>query len=125
MAEEKKVLIVEDDKFLCKMLGDKLAQVGFSVLEAYDGEEALRMAQDERPALILLDIVMPIMDGVTMLKKLRESVEGREIQVIILTNLGDSDDVENAVKEGVHDYLVKTQWLPDDLVKKVKERFSR
>lgn len=121
---EKKVLIVEDEGFLLDLLSNKLKSEGFAVIGAKNGEEGLKTTLEEKPDLILLDLIMPVMDGITMLKKLRESEEGKTVPVIVLTNLSESEKVEEAIKAGVHDYLVKTAWSPEDMVKKIKEKFA-
>ena len=120
---KKKILIVEDETALLNILYNKLTREGFEVLSANNGEEGLEMAIKNRPDLILLDIVMPVMDGITMLKKLRtESEWGKDVKVIMLTNLSDSEKVAEAVLYGFHSYLVKSDWKIEDVVKKVREK---
>ncbi|MBT4120951.1 MAG: response regulator [Candidatus Magasanikbacteria bacterium] len=121
---KKKILIVEDEVSLLNALALKFSQEDMTVLEAFDGEEGLSLAEKEKPDMILLDIVMPKMDGMTMLKKLREEDWGKKIPVIILTNLSESEKVGEASKEGVYDFLVKTNWHINDVVKKVKEKLK-
>ncbi|MEX0917607.1 MAG: response regulator [Candidatus Paceibacterota bacterium] len=120
----KNVLIIEDDQALLKALVEKFTHEGFVVLEAHDGEEGLAKALEEHPAVILLDIVMPKMDGITMLGKLREDVWGKEAKVILLTNLSTADRVSEAVQLGSYEYLVKTDWKIEDVVKKVREKIG-
>ncbi|MBI3485523.1 response regulator [Candidatus Daviesbacteria bacterium] len=120
MENQKKILVVEDEQILRQALIGKLTHEGFSVQMASDGEEGLRSALSEHPDLILLDIVMPTMDGVTMLKKLREDDWGQKANVIILTNLSDAEKMEESLKAGVHDYLIKADWKLEDLVEKIK-----
>jgi DNA-binding response OmpR family regulator len=127
----KKILVieeVEDDTSLRNVLHDKFALEGFSVLEARNGEEGLAIALSEHPDLILLDIVMPKMDGLTMMKKLREANEwGKNVPIILLTNLSaDDEKINQAIMENEPAYyLVKSNWKIDDLVEKIKERLSR
>lgn len=121
----KKILIIEDEETLLKALVSKFKSKKLLVLQAKNGQEGLLIAQKENPDLILLDIVMPVMDGITMLKQLREKDWGKEIPVIVLTNLNDSQKVSEAMTRGVHDYLVKTDWKLDDLAKKVDERLKQ
>lgn len=135
MAEDiknnKKILVieeVEDDASLRNVLRDKLDHEGFHVLEAKDGEEGLAMALSEHPDLILLDIIMPKMDGMTMMKKLREANEwGKSVPIILLTNLSaDDDKINKAITENEPAYyLVKANYAIGDLVEKIKERLSR
>jgi len=121
---KKKILIVEDEPSLLKILRDKFKDEGFEVFEAMNGIEGLEGALKNKPDLILLDIVMPRMDGMTMLKKLRQDSWGKGVSVMVLTNLSNSREIEEAVKNGVFDYLVKTDWKLDSVVSKVKQSLS-
>lgn len=122
--DKKVVLIVEDDSHLKNALHDKLTREGFAVLEAKNGKEGLETALREHPALILLDIIMPVMDGMTMLKKLREDPWGAMARVIILTNLSDMEKTADAVEHNSYDYLIKSDWKLEDVVEKVRERLN-
>lgn len=124
MENKKKILIVEDETSLRNALRDKLMLEGFIVLEAKNGEEGLDVALRDHPDLILLDIIMPKMDGLTMLKKLREDVWGKNTKVILLTNLNDNEKVSEALLQGSYDYLVKSDWKIEDVVTKVRARLS-
>ena len=125
MSAGKTVLIVEDEVSLIIALRDKFFHEGFTVLEAKNGEEGLGVALDKHPDMILLDIIMPVMDGITMLKKLRESGEwGKTAQVIILTNLNEAEKVSEAMAAGTYEYLVKSDWKIADIVNKVKEKLE-
>lgn len=119
-----KILIVEDEQTLSKALFQRLTAEGFSVLRAQNGEEGLELAYREKPNLILLDIIMPKMDGLTMLGKLRENAWGKEVPVFILTNLSSAKDVDMATRKGAYDYLIKSDWKLEDIVAKVKEELS-
>lgn len=120
--QSKKILIVEDDKLLLKILSDEFEKNNFQVLLAGDGQEGLDKALYEKPDLILLDVVMPKMDGLTMLKKLRAQKEGATIPVLILTNLSEAETIEKSVASGSFDFLVKANWELGDIVKKVKDK---
>jgi len=120
----KSILVVEDELSLQKVLRDKLTREGFSVLEAKDGKEGLETALLEHPDLILLDIIMPVMDGMTMLSLLRKDDWGKNANVILLTNLSEAEKVAASHAKGVYDYLVKSDWKLADVVKKVRERLS-
>jgi DNA-binding response OmpR family regulator len=124
LAKKKKILIIDDDNSLSELYNDKFSREGFSVREAKNGKEGLEAALKERPDLVLLDILMPVMDGITMLKKLREDDWGKDVPVILLTNLDDTDKVAEAASEGVYDYLVKQDYRIEDLVKKVKDKLN-
>lgn len=121
------ILIVEDEISLRNALHDKFAQKGFNVLEARDGEEGLSVSLEKEPDLILLDIIMPKMDGMTVLKKLRpENKWSKNVPIILLSNLGGDDEmmmmeIEN---DKMTDYLVKSNWSLNDVVEKVKEKLS-
>lgn len=118
----KKILVVEDEISLLQALILKLKKEGFHVLSARNGQEGLEVAGKEHPDLILLDIIMPVMDGMTMLKKLREDPRGKDVPIIILTNLTGSDKVADALENESFDYLVKSDWKLEDVVKKVREK---
>lgn len=118
--ENKKILIVEDETSLRGALREKLSLEGFTVLEAKNGKEGLAVALREHPELILLDIIMPVMDGMTMLKKLRRNDWGKSVKVILLTNLSGGEMVANAIEQGSHEYLVKSDWKIEDIVDKVR-----
>ncbi|MFA6476303.1 MAG: response regulator [Candidatus Paceibacterota bacterium] len=121
MENKKTILIIEDEESLAGALHDKFATEGFDALIARNGEEGLSLALQKHPDLILLDIVMPKMDGLTMLKSLREDTWGKDAQVIILTNLSGNGEVSKAINQGVYEYIVKTDIKIEDLVAKVKE----
>lgn len=121
---KKKILVVEDDELTLQTLGGRLKREGFTVLEADNGEDGLKIALAERPDLVLLDLIIPLMDGLTVLERLRNDEVGKDISVIILSNLSDAEKVEKAVKGKVHDYLVKTDWTLEELVGRVYERLD-
>jgi len=120
------VLIVEDEQDMLEALVDKLTREGFDTLEAKNGEEGLERAFKDHPDLILLDIVMPKMDGMTMMKKLREDTWGESVPIILLTNLSASDDkiIKAMVENEPSYYLVKSDWKIKDVVQKVREQLG-
>jgi two-component system alkaline phosphatase synthesis response regulator PhoP len=119
--KSKKVLLVEDDLAVVRALEKKLKQAGFLVLLAPDGAKGLRLALLEHPDVVLLDIIMPRMDGVTMLKKLRQNSWGKKVPVIILTNLTNPDTEIEAVGAKISGYLVKTDWKIEDVINIIKK----
>ncbi|MFA6428150.1 MAG: response regulator [Candidatus Buchananbacteria bacterium] len=125
MPKSKKILVVDDEPALRQAMVDKFKTEGFEVVQAGDGQEGLKVALNERPDLILLDIVMPIEDGISMLKKLRTDDWGQTVPVIVLTNLSGSEKVASAMLSGAFDYLVKTDWKLEDLVKKVRAKLGQ
>ena len=119
-----KILVVEDDSFLAGMYVTKLGLEGFSVDLAGDGREGLRKAKEWHPDLVLLDIVLPVIDGFTMLGEMKQLAETRAIPVILLTNLGAKADVERGLALGAADYLIKAHFMPSEVVEKVKRLLS-
>lgn len=122
---KKTILIVEDELSLRSALSEKLSKEDFEILEANDGQEGLDIAFKEHPDLILLDIIMPIMDGIKMLSKLREDDWGKTVPVLILTNLSDEEKTSEAVEKGVSDYLIKSDYSLEDLMEKIKEKLNK
>jgi len=115
------ILVVDDEKDLRDALRIKLEASNFTVLEAADGEEGLRMAELHKPELILLDITMPKMDGHQVLNQLRQTPWGLRIHVLILTNADDPHNIAKGVGLHSDDYIIKSQTSLEDIVKKVKQ----
>jgi len=116
----KKILFIEDESALQKTIGDILTQEGYEIISALDGAVGLRMAEEKKPDLILLDLILPKMHGFEVLKALKENLATKNIPVIILTNLEEIKDVEEALKLGATTYLVKSQYSLDEVVEKIK-----
>lgn len=116
----KKILLVEDEATLQKALNDMLSGEGFEVVSALDGEKGLQMALEEKPDIILLDIILPKMDGFEVLTKLKLDAKTEQIPVIILTNLSDLENIQKALDLGATTYLVKADFHLDDVLKKIK-----
>lgn len=131
MSEEKKtpvIQVIEDEASQRKALSDKFTREGFKVIESKDGTEGLKMALKNKPDIILLDIMMPQTDGMTMLKRLRsENAWGKAVPVVLLTNLSaDNDEIIRRIAEDEPAYyLLKANWSLNDVVEKVRERLSR
>ena len=122
--EKTKVLIVEDEASLRNALHDKFAREGFTVFTAKDGEVGLSLALQEKPDAILLDMMMPKVDGITMLHQLRQKDEwSRHVPVILLTNVSSADKrmLKEMHEDGLAHYLVKSDWSINKLVEKVRE----
>lgn len=124
MADQKKILIVEDEGLIRRALVDQLAAEGFEVFSAEDGEQGLQLAETEHPDLILLDIVMPVMDGITTSKKLEQNPKTEDIPIIFLTNLSDSQDVHDKITKNKYEFLVKANWDIADVMKKIKTKLG-
>jgi DNA-binding response OmpR family regulator len=122
----KKILIVEDDAILLSTLAENLAREGFEIIKAEDGEKGLALALEARPDLILLDLLLPKMDGFTLLKKMREGEWGRRVPVIILTNLSSTENISKALEamDGLGEYLIKTDWKIEDVITRVREKLK-
>jgi len=116
----KKVLIVEDDSFVMDIYQTKLSDAGFATLEAVNGSEALKILEKEIPDLILLDILMPVMDGIEVLKNIKNNDKFKNIPVILLTNLSQQDEVNRGLELGAKDYLIKSHFTPSEVLEKVK-----
>jgi len=121
----KKVLIVEDDKFLRELIVKKLSNEGYDVLEAADGEQGLQQIKDARPELVLLDLILPGIDGFEVLSQKREDPFAASIPVIILSNLGQKEDVDKGLNLGATDYLIKAHFTPEKLLRKCAISLSR
>lgn len=126
MPEDKKkhILIIEDEKDLAVMLKEVLEEAGFEVLITGDGVEGLRNILEKHPDLVLLDLNLPKMDGLTLLKKIRENEGGKDIPFVILSNISDITSISKAMGEGVYDYLIKSDWKLEDVVSKVKKTLN-
>src|SRR3990167_2784369 len=119
-----KILVVEDDEFLACMYVTKLTKEGFEVILAADGDQALIKAK-EKPALILLDILLPKKDGFTVLKELKSVAATRTIPVILLTNLGEKEDVDHGLSLGAVDYLIKAHFMPIEVIEKINKLLKK
>ena len=119
MKKSKAILIVEDEKPLLNALNAKLSNEGFSTLLAENGKIGLDMAFKDQPDLILLDIIMPVLDGMDMLKRLRKDEWGKKVPVLLLTNVYEIDKMSEAMKLGISGYLVKADWKLEEVVTKI------
>jgi DNA-binding response OmpR family regulator len=115
------ILIIEDDEFLRGLINKKLSSAGFSVSEAIDGDKGVEKAKEDKPDLILLDLLLPTTDGFEVLSKIKNDPETASIPVIALTNLGQKEDVDKALKLGAVDYLIKAQFTPEEIISKIKD----
>ncbi len=116
-----KIVIVEDDQVINQMYRMKFEAAGFDVATASDGEIGIAMAEKTKPDIILLDLQMPRMDGATALQHIRTSPWGKEVPVIILTNLGAEEAPKELKQLGIHSYIVKAELTPSQVVTRVKE----
>jgi len=115
----RKILIIEDDKFLRELMVRKLVNDGYEAIEATNGEEGVRTAKAEKPDLILLDLILPGIDGFESLTRIRKDQEIANIPVIILSNLGQKEDIEKGLRLGATDYLIKAHFAPGEIAEKI------
>lgn len=120
----KKILIVEDDKFLRELISQKLLKENFDIIEAIDGEEGVKKAKEDKPDLVLLDLILPGIDGFEVLSRIKMDPALAKTPVIILSNLGQREDVEKALKLGAIDYLIKAHFTPGEIIEKIKIIFK-
>lgn len=117
----KKILFIEDEQALQKTIGDRMSQEGYEIIPAIDGEIGLNLAKTKKPDLILLDLILPKIHGLEVLKKLKEDKETKEIPVVILTNLEEIEKVNKALELGATTYLVKANYSLEEVVEKIKQ----
>ncbi len=117
---KKNILIIEDEEFFRELLRKKLVSKEYSVLEALDGEEGLKKMQEKKPDLVLLDLLLPSMTGFDVLTKAKKDPATASIPVIILSNLGQQEDIEKGLKLGAADYLIKAQSTIDEVITKIE-----
>lgn len=118
--EKKKILLVEDDAFVSDIYNTKLSKEGFDVIIAENGLKAIEKLEKIMPDCILLDIIMPYMDGMETLKKIKERKEWSKIPIILLTNLSEKEKIEEALNAGANDFLIKSHFTPSEVLSKVK-----
>jgi DNA-binding response OmpR family regulator len=118
---KKKILIIEDEKDLRFFIIRALKEEGFEVIEAIDGEEGIEKAKKEKPDLILLDLLLPGISGYEVLARIKKDPEMEMIPVLILSNLGQQEEVEKGLKLGAVDYLIKANFTLDEIVERVKK----
>jgi len=117
----KKILLVEDEKILAEMYRDKFTEAGFEVSVTFDAKEGLKLAKKEKPDLIILDILLPRENGVYFLTELRNDLEISSIPVVVFSNFDDPETKITTLRLGVKDYLIKTNYTPQEIVEKIKE----
>ena len=119
-----KILIVEDETAISRILKDELENRKYAVFVAGDGQQGLDIAFKEHPDMILMDVSMPVMDGITALKKLREDAWGKTAKVLLLTNSGKMENVAAAAELNSAGYLIKSDWDMEKVVEKVQSMLS-
>lgn len=120
-----RILVVEDEKPLLKLLVKKVEDEGWEASTALDGIEAAKKIASERPTLVLLDLLLPKRDGISVLKEMRERKETADIPVVVLTNLSTGESVSAVLDAGGTDYLVKTDYTLEDVITKIRQRLPK
>jgi DNA-binding response OmpR family regulator len=120
-----KVLIIEDDSYISDMYKIKLEADDFEAVIASDGMTGMKMLRRQRPDAVLLDIIMPKMDGFSILKSIKEDPKLKEVPVILLTNLSQKENIKRGFDLGAADYVIKAHFTPSEVVKKVKNVLAR
>jgi len=119
--EKIKVLVVEDDSFLRELISKKLSDNNFEVIQADNGALALEIAKKESLKIILLDLIIPEKDGFEVLQELKSDPRTQNIPVVILSNLGQKEEIQKGLNMGAVDFLVKAHFTPDEILAKVKQ----
>jgi DNA-binding response OmpR family regulator len=116
-----KILLIEDDSFLLSMYATKFEIENFKVIMAEDGDKGVRLAAKEMPDIILLDVLLPKMNGFEVLGEIKSDPKTAKIPVILLTNLSQKDEIDKGLKMGAADYLIKAHFMPSEVVDKIKK----
>lgn len=116
----KKIMIIEDDRFLSSLVKTRLEKDGFTIIQAFDGEEAIQLFKQQSPDLIILDLIMPRVTGFEVLQAISITPQLAKVPVVILSNLAQDSDIENARRLGAKEYFVKVKVSIDDLVGRIK-----
>lgn len=124
-AEGFKILVVEDDNFLRDLLARKLSQENAQFIAAIDGENALKLIDQDKPSIVLLDLILPGIDGFEVLNKIKQNPEVKDVPVVILSNLGQDSDIQKAKELGADDFLIKANFSIDEVINKIKELVGR
>ncbi len=119
------IVVAEDDKLISNSLCEALKTAGYNPVPAYDGEEAVAKCKEAVPNLVLLDIMMPKLDGISVLWELKANPSTANLPVIVLTNIGDVETISKIVEAGAVDYLLKSDQSVDDIIQKVKDVLAR
>ena len=123
MQDKQKILLIEDDEILSKVLNEELKELGFDIIQSFDGEDGLKKITDVKPDLVLLDLILPKKHGFDVLEEMKSNSEVKDIPVIILTMLGRDEDIKKGLQLGANDYIVKSQHAVSEIVEKIKEFF--
>jgi CheY-like chemotaxis protein len=122
----KKVLIIEDEKILIELLERKIKEDGYEVFTALNGKEGLELVKEVKPDLVLLDIIMPEMDGFEVMEEMNklQELNLKKVPVIIISNSGQPVEIDKALNLGVRDYLIKAQFDPKEVIDKIRKQIG-
>lgn len=120
MENPPKILIADDDPFIAEMYTLKFRELGFDVDVATDGKMAIEKVEHTHPDVLLLDVVMPVIDGFEVLQELKKDDRAGKTKIILLTNLGQKEDVEKGTRLGADDYIIKAHFTPSEVAEKIK-----
>ena len=121
----KKILIIEDEEIMIGLLQRKLTTEGYEVSVARDGEEGIRVMQEVKPDLILLDIIMPKVGGFEVMEEMNKNKKLEKIPVIVISNSGQPVELDRAQKLGAKDWLIKTEFDPQEVIDKVIKQIGK
>ena len=120
----KKILLVEDEEIIFSLLQKKLTEQGYEVFVAKDGEEGLKEIREQKPDLVLLDIVMPVKTGFEVMEEMQDDDNLKDIPVIVISNSGEPVELDRAKDLGARDWLIKTEFDPKEVIEKVKKQIG-
>ena len=122
---KQKIVLIEDDEILSKVLFSELDDAGFEILQAFDGETGLELVKTKKPDLVLLDLILPKKLGLVVLKELKDSPQTQSIPIVILSILGEDEDIKKALSLGANDYLVKSNHATAEIIEKIKNLLAK
>ncbi len=123
--EKESILLIEDDKFFRDLVSKKLVESGFEVLMAHDSKEAFEVLENSNPVIIILDLILPGLDGFEILSMIKKDKKTSDVPVIILSNLGQEEEVAKAKALGAADFMIKVNFTPDEIVAKIKDVLNK
>lgn len=121
----KKVLIVEDEQIILDLLQKKLIREGYETLVAKDGDEGLRVMRQNRPDIVLLDIIMPKVGGLEVMAEMQKDPELKKIPIIVISNSGQPVEIDKAQALGARDWLVKAEFNPQEVIEKIEKQIGK
>ena len=120
----KNILIIEDDEFLLSLAVTKLQKAGYNIESAKDGEDGIKKLAEAKPDLLILDLMLPHIDGFEILKQIKSDTKFAGMRIVVFSNLGSDEDISKATKLGANDYMVKSSFTLDELVAKIDEHLK-